>query len=258
MFDLTSTAGSTPTQATQRRKATWRIASQRVRRLVLALLVAAATALGVGAPQASAYTLVGQTGSYGGLGRPAAIQAQYVSGYVGGVMSRYEGLRIPGLYVTRSNATSGAQAVWHGLAIEEWYGTHWVTRSQVTFAYVVIPAGRAGIYLPDQYQLLGSGTYRVTSVVTWADSRLPVAGARGVDYNGYDYQCRSGFVCTPGYGWVRIWLRSAVGRWWGDGRGGRRPSVVSWEPPLCKTLRRGGRGGGRGCRGRLPPPLAGS
>ncbi len=199
-----TTTPNTVTAATATARPARTTGRRRIRSLFLAVILSVAGVLGVGVSQASAYTWVGRTGSHGGVAAPQKVQAQYVSGYVGGVMSTYPGLRVPGLYVTRSTATSGAQLVWHGLAVEQWMGGHWVTKVSNTYVPVWIPAGVQGIWLAPQSFVLGSGTYRVTSAVTWGNNNGRWLGSIGLDYNGNDYECRSGFRCTPGSGWVTI------------------------------------------------------
>lgn len=201
MSNTTSPLTSTPTTHPSAARAT---RGPRLRTGLLALILTVVAVLGIGTSHASAYTWEQASGSHGGVAAPQRVQAQYVSGYVNGVMSTYAGLRVPGLYVTRSNAASGAQIVMHGLVVEQWMGSYWVTKHSVTYAPQWIPAGVKGIWLAPQTFTLGSGTYRVVSAVIWGNSAGRRLGSIGLDYNGYDYECRTGFRCTPGYGWVTI------------------------------------------------------
>lgn len=202
MTDSTNTSiDQTGTDLTGRRRPT-----NRMRRMIGGLLAAlslSAATMAVDTQSAEAATWV-RSGSYGGVTLQPFV-GQYVTQASAGTVTRYPGLAITGPYVTRSNATSGAQTVWVQANIEQWYGNRWVHVRTTGFQGYTIAAGQRGRWIPTTYVQLGSGTFRVSTYgVFWQDASYRNLGAFAAAYDtSGDYRCGIA-ACRVGPGYVTI------------------------------------------------------
>jgi hypothetical protein len=195
-----TTIDQTTTDTSGRRPA------HRIRRTLgtlVAMVSLSGAAMAVGSQSAEAATWV-RSGSYGGVTLQPVV-GQYVSQASNGTVTRYPGLAITGPYVTRSNATSGAQTVWVQANIEQWYGNRWVHVRTTGFQGYTIAAGQQGRWIPTIFVQTGSGTYRVSSLgVYWQDASYRNLGGFVAAYNSSgDYRCGIA-ACRVGPGYVTL------------------------------------------------------
>ncbi len=88
------------------------IRTRSARRTLLAALLTVAALVGLQAPQASASTR-SLAGAYGGVSTPTVFAQRIYGTYSAG-------LQIPGPWVTRSNGSTGRQAVLLNVGVEQW------------------------------------------------------------------------------------------------------------------------------------------
>lgn len=206
-----SEPSSTGTQGIMAGSRTGRARSlaRRVRRFLLALVLALATTTGLGAPQASAWTSPAATGSYGGV-TPSTVHAfsQYCKFPTALYGSKVAHLSVGGPRATRSNAWSGVQRVEYTFTIQRAVNGAWVTvyQSPVQSAnvapgsYVDFNSAVVRVADPNAYT---SSYYHVNFAITWKDSYLRLLGVRGFSYaHAGDYTCS--IACTRGPGWVDV------------------------------------------------------
>ena len=168
-----------------------------------------AATLGVGTPQAFAWSSPFASGSYGGV-TPSKVHAfsQYYKHPSALYGSKVAHLSVGGPVATRSNAWSGVQRIEYTFVIQRAVNGAWVTvyqspvqsanvapGSYAVFNSAVVRVGDPSVYTSEYYH--------VNFVVTWKDSYLRLLGARGFSYShASDYTCS--IACTRGSGWVYV------------------------------------------------------
>lgn len=152
---------------------------------------------------ASAATWV-RYGTYGGVTLQPVV-GQNVTKAKNGTITAFPGLAINGPYVTRSQATSGAQTVWFEAKIERWHGDRWIYYGTTGLRGYTIAAGQQGLWIPNTYYQTGSGSYRISSLALyWRDASNRNLGSFAAVYDSAaDYRCRIAW-CAVGPGYVTI------------------------------------------------------
>ncbi|HET7398903.1 MAG TPA: hypothetical protein VFJ94_10315 [Intrasporangium sp.] len=159
-----------------------------VGRLLTAAVLALSLAFGAGATQASAYTWT-QSGYWRGGFQGQQVQGQYVAVANNGIITRFPGIKVPGPWITRSNATAGTQTLVYVVNVYQWSSNGWLYHGDKTRTlYYTLPSGSGARYLDTQYIQTGSGTWRVVLGLAW--SWNGGTAAVKMDYNQPgDYSC---------------------------------------------------------------------
>lgn len=179
----------------------------RLTRTLLALAVSILTMLsiaGVNATPASAATWFNQ-GSNGLVYTYPTAFGQYVTKVRYGALTTMSGVRVPGLVLGRSPATSGVQLVTYNIAVEQWYGDRWVqVQTDGTGVWKVQLTGTQTQMSTYYIQLGAPGYYRVNLGINWYDANNRLLGGRGYYLNASgDYGC-SIAACQVGPGWIKL------------------------------------------------------
>lgn len=180
----------------------------RMLRIIAAIAIGATVAMG-------ALFGVGQSAdaaTYGGYsGRPGAVGALKVVAHPSQERASIYGnnlpaqIRMPGLTVYRSAASTGTQHVSVAHRVFQWNGARWVLWTTTNWNSATIPAGSSWVNVnPDVYVQPGSGYYYVESLVWWYVGGVAVGSQTFMHNAASDYTCmpyQSGMrvrgICSP-------------------------------------------------------------
>lgn len=176
-------------------------------RWLVALAVPVLMMLGfavVSAAPASAVTWTNH-GSHGvAYTYPTAV-GQYVTKTSSGWTTTMPGVRVPGMVLGLSPATTGAQFVTYNIAVERYNGSSWVQVATDGTGTWKVQLTSARTAMPTYYLQLGqSGYYRVNMGINWYDANHRWLGGRAYYLNAAgDYGC-SIAACQAGPGWIGL------------------------------------------------------
>ncbi len=158
----------------------------------------------VSAPSASAVTWTNHGSNGLAYTYPTAV-GQYVMKAVNGYTSTMSGVRVPGMVLGRSPATSGAQMVTYNIAVERYNGSSWVQVQTAGTGSWKVQLTSARTLMETHYLQLGqSGYYRVNMGINWYDANHRWLGGRAYYLNAAgDYGCNIA-ACQVGPGWIRL------------------------------------------------------